>query len=203
MQQFQQALFDETAVAHRVFGLDEQPDRATPVEGEGEQLAQREDRGGRSGVVPGPEVEFAQLGQRQLADRAAAVGGAVDGAVVHADEFVIAGEADVAFESVGTLGESEFVGAQGVLGPIPRCPAMGDDGGLPGSGDLLGGAGRTVAGHATATHRRSGTVAVSGPANSRGRRDAAQMAKAAETTALMMTIVSALAPDWMEPDCHA
>lgn len=84
-----------------MLGLDEQFCRTgAPVEDEADQIAQREHT---LRLFVGAEVHVAQLVQRQLTDQAGGIGGAVDGAVVHADQVTVAGEPDVAFDTVGAL----------------------------------------------------------------------------------------------------
>ncbi len=77
-------------------------------------------------VVPGPEVQLLQAGQVQLADDAAAVGGAVDGAVVHADQVAVPGQPDVALQAVGAGVDGSQVGGQGVLGDVAGGTPVGD-----------------------------------------------------------------------------
>ena len=135
-----EGLLDQPAVAGRVLGLDEQAHVAAGVVDEAEQhlqgehptarpcgrprrrrgrgcrraSARRPSRAGRcartrSRAVPGVRRSSS------LTDPAP-VGGAVDGAVVHADQVPVAGHPDVALEPSAPPVDGPFVGGQGVLG---------------------------------------------------------------------------------------
>ena len=95
--------------------------------------------------VPRAEVQRVQLGQRPGADPAAAVAGAVQPAVVHADQVPVAGQPDVALQAVGALVEGAQVRGEGVLGQRVRGAAVGEDQRrrpMPAASDDLGRAAR-------------------------------------------------------------
>ena len=91
----------------------------------------RSGSGGKSessgGPVPRGEVERVQLGQGARADPAASVAGAVEAAVVHADQVPVAGQPDVALQPVGALVERAQVCGEGVLGQRRGGAAVGED----------------------------------------------------------------------------
>src|SRR6476646_5343814 len=74
--------------------------------------------------LPSAEVEFAQLRQRHLADQAVAVGGAIHPPVVHTHQMPVAGEPNIAFDTVGALFEGQFIGGQRVLRTFGRCATV-------------------------------------------------------------------------------
>ena len=111
------------ARGHGVLGFDEQPG-AGIGDGPLEEDVELEDR---LRPLPGAGIEAADLRQRRRADRAGAFGGPAEGAVVHADQVAVGGEADVALDAVGPFGHRRFVGADGVLRVGARGTAVGDD----------------------------------------------------------------------------
>ena len=74
----------------------------------------------RPAGVPGAEVQLVELRQGVLADRATAVAGALQPAVVQADQVPVAGQPDVALQPVGALVDGAQVRAEGVLGQRVR-----------------------------------------------------------------------------------
>ena len=137
VQQREHLALHQRAVAHRVFGLDEQLHRPVPVQDQANQLVQCEQAGVAVGAVrppaavPGAPVQLLQLRQRHIADQAGAGRGAVHPAVVHADQVAVAGQPNIAFDAVGALPQRQFVGGQGVLGAVGRRPPMGHHEGMP------------------------------------------------------------------------
>ena len=77
-----------------------------------------------------------QPGQIQVAHRTHAVRGAVDRAVVHADQVPVAGQADVALEGVGARLDGGLIGEFGVFGDAPGCAAVRSDKGPSGRDDV-------------------------------------------------------------------
>ena len=67
-----------------------------------------------------------QVRELQRRHHPAPVAGAVDPAVVHADEHAVAGQPDVALEGVGAVVERRLEGLQGVLRVRPGRAAVGD-----------------------------------------------------------------------------
>ena len=80
-----------------------------------------------SSVCQEPKSSAAQVGQVELGHHPATVRGAVDPAVVHADQVAVAGQPDVALQPVGALVDRPQVGAEGVLGQRVRGAAVRDD----------------------------------------------------------------------------
>src|SRR5262245_28465018 len=111
-QQPHQRLFDRDAESSWVLRLDQQLERAPRRERRLYQPIEGEDAG-RSTVAlrqpPGRIVEPIEFGERGRADAATTVAGPVDLRVVNADEVPIAGQPDVAFESVRALGDGQLV----------------------------------------------------------------------------------------------
>ena len=73
------------------------------------------------------DMELAQFEQREVADAAIAIGGAVHGLVVTDDDVSVAREVDVYLYHVGTLGDAAPEGGKGVFGGEGGAPAMGYD----------------------------------------------------------------------------
>jgi hypothetical protein len=133
-QRLDQAALHLGAVPGRVLGLDQQPDRPAAVPHRFQQPVEGEQPGevgqflvGREAGMPRAEVQHVELGQRLAADQAAAVAGAVEPAVVHADQVAVAGEPDVALEAVRPVLEGAQVGTQGVLRQRVGSAAVGED----------------------------------------------------------------------------
>ena len=77
---------------------------------------------GKGGVEPATAVELLELGQRHVAGPPGAVGGAVDGSVVHADEDAVARAVHIELHAE-LQGEAGVKGGQRVL-----CGASGEEG---------------------------------------------------------------------------
>ena len=110
-----------------VIDVDGNAAAASPVE----RLAE----GGDAMALAG--VEGADLGKREAGDFAFAVGGAVDGFVVHEDEFAVGGLADVGLHVIGAGGGGGLKGGDGVFrGKVEGAAVAGDE---DGAGRRLGG----------------------------------------------------------------
>jgi len=79
----------------------------------------------RAEVITG--IEFLQFFQRQVRDRAAAIGDAIDNRVVQQHRHAVPREMDVGFENRGTRGEAPLECDQRVLGCGARAAAVPDD----------------------------------------------------------------------------
>ena len=97
-----------------VEGRDAQPGAAEPV------------RGVRAGEL-GAGIGLADLGQRVLHDRSAAVGGAVERVVVDHDERPVRRDVEVELDRVGALAHAELEALHRVLGGMRGRAAMADD----------------------------------------------------------------------------
>ena len=131
MQQGQHLALHQCAVAHGMFGLDENLHRPVPVEHQPDKIIKSEQSGTARGAIgpptamPSAPIELLQLGQRHIADQTCSCRGAVNPSIVHADEMTIEGQPNVALNSIGAFLKSELVGGQGVFGTIRRRTAMG------------------------------------------------------------------------------
>ena len=76
-------------------------------------------------IEPASGVECAELVEGEVADFACAVGGAVDGGVVHDDEFAVFGELDVEFDHGDTFFDGGDDGGEGVFGRGGNVSAVG------------------------------------------------------------------------------
>ncbi len=135
-EQVDQAALDQSAVPGRVLGLDVQLDalavRRAPFERELQEPFQGQ-HGPPLGIgldllpgrlqqrvalarLPRGEVQRLEVGQLEGREHTAPVAGAVDPAVVHADQDPVAGQPNVALEGVGTLFQGQLVRTEGVLG---------------------------------------------------------------------------------------
>ena len=107
---------DTSPIAGRMFCLHQDTHRSRSFVHEAQELRQRDDLmllvpSGRTG-----EVEFLQLGQSQVRDRARTVTGAVDGAIVMAHEVTVPREPDIAFDGIGTKLDGTDIGREALLG---------------------------------------------------------------------------------------
>ena len=82
---------------------------------------------GRSAMLPRGPVELLEPGELQRRHDALAVGGAVDPAVVHADQVVVGGEPHVALDPVGARARTPCGRPAGCVGLLVAGAAMGDD----------------------------------------------------------------------------
>ncbi len=143
-----QLLLDQSRVPGRVLRLDQQAHLPVAVHHEFQQPFEREHladgrvpvrvevdvpldeqlvRAGRQVVLPGAEVERVQVGQRAFAHQTASVGGAVQPAVVDADQMTVSGQPDVTLERVGAVANCLLVGRQRVFGDLRGGASVGND----------------------------------------------------------------------------
>ncbi len=80
-----------------------------------------------SGAVAGAHPQRPHLGQREVAHPAAAVGGAVDLAVVHDDGDAVGGAVDIDLHALEWVLKGSEHRRQGVLGGLSPVPAVGND----------------------------------------------------------------------------
>ena len=127
VEQLDEPALDQAGIAGRVLGLDGEVERPSGVRDELEEPLEGQhptavdaQRVGVDAVVPGPEVELVELGQLEGRDDAAGVAGAVDPAVVDADEVTVGGQAYVALERIGARVDGPLVGGHRVLGRLGR-----------------------------------------------------------------------------------
>ena len=77
-------------------------------------------------IEPGASIQFAQVGKREVADLALAVGRALYVVVVHEDEHAVLAAANVQFQAEAKLDARREAGAR-VLRRVPHETAMADD----------------------------------------------------------------------------
>ncbi len=133
-QELHQPLLDLSAPAGRVLGLDGELDGPPRVGDQLQEPFEGED-GGVLGVapvralprvLPRAEVERRKIGEFQAGNRPAAVGGAVDAPVVHADEVAVRGEPHIALQGVRPVLYGLHVGGEGVFRRVLGRAAVGD-----------------------------------------------------------------------------
>ena len=78
-------------------------------------------------ALAGAGVELSQGGPVQVGDRAAAVGGAIDGSVVEDYGAAVPAQVEVEFDTVGADYSCSVKGAHGVFGMVGVMAAVGKD----------------------------------------------------------------------------